>query len=137
VGTDLNRNKSWPQSSADAFNKWADGYPWAFHHFRSSDGYLSLPLEGVWLRAPYLHNGSVPNMREMLLPSEERSKIFYRGYDVYDQANMGFVSSGPQAELEGFRYDTSVVGNSNQGHVYGADLSAADKQALVEYLKTL
>jgi hypothetical protein len=50
---------------------------------------------------------------------------------------MGFVSTGPQAELEGFRYDTSVVGNSNQGHSYGSDLSAADKQALMEYLKTL
>ncbi|HUI57368.1 MAG TPA: hypothetical protein VLY04_20470 [Bryobacteraceae bacterium] len=137
VGTDPNRNKHWPQSSADAFNKWADGYPWAFHHFRSSDGYLSVPLEGVWLRAPYLHNGSVPNMRELLLPPDQRSKIFYRGYDVYDQANMGFVSTGPQAELEGLRYDTSVRGNSNQGHTYGSDLSAADKQALIEYLKTL
>jgi mono/diheme cytochrome c family protein len=137
VGTDPHRNKHWPQSSADAFNKWADGYPWAFHHFRSSDGYLSVPLDGVWLRAPYLHNGSVPNMSELLSPPEQRSKIFYRGYDVYDQANMGFVTSGPQAELEGFRYDTSVVGNSNQGHTYGSDLNAADKQALIEYLKTL
>ena len=137
VGTDPNRNNHWPQSSADAFNKWAIGYPWAFHHFRSSDGYVSLPLDGVWLRAPYLHNGSVPNMRELLSPPEQRSKIFYRGYDVYDQANMGFVSSGAQAELEGFRYDTSIVGNSNQGHSYGSDLSAGDKQALIEYLKTL
>jgi len=137
VGTDPNRNKHWPQSSADAFNKWADGYPWAFHNFRSSDGYLSVPLEGVWLRAPYLHNGSVPNMRELLLPPDQRSKVFYRGYDVYDQANVGFVSTGPQAELEGFRYDTSIRGNSNQGHSYGSDLSAADKQALIEYLKTL
>jgi mono/diheme cytochrome c family protein len=137
VGTDPHRNKHWPETSAIAFNKWADGYPWAFHHFTSSDGYVSVPLDGVWLRAPYLHNGSVPNMREMLLPPEQRSKIFYRGYDVYDQANMGFVSAGPQAELEGFRYDTSIVGNSNQGHTYGSDLSAAEKQALMEYLKTL
>ena len=137
IGTDPNRNKHWPQSSADAFNRWAQGYPWAFSHFRSSDGYLSVPLDGVWLRAPYLHNGSVVNMRELLQPPEQRSKIFYRGYDVYDQSNMGFVSSGPQAELEGFRYDTSVRGNSNQGHAYGAGLSAADKQALMEYLKTL
>jgi len=73
----------------------------------------------------------------MFLPPEQRSKVFYRGYDVYDQANMGFVSSGPQAEQEGFRYDTSIVGNSNQGHTYGTDLSDADKQALIEYLKTL
>jgi mono/diheme cytochrome c family protein len=137
IGTDPHRNKHWPQSSAEAFNRWANGYPWAFHHFRSSDGYLSVPLDGVWLRAPYLHNGSVPNMRELLSPPEQRSKIFYRGYDVYDQANIGFVSSGPQAQLEGSRYDTSTVGNSNQGHTYGVDLSDADKQALIEYLKTL
>jgi mono/diheme cytochrome c family protein len=137
IGTDPNRNKHWPQSSADAFNHWADGYPWAFHHFRSSDGYVALPLDGIWLRAPYLHNGSVPNMRELLSPAEQRSKVFYRGYDVYDQANMGFISSGPQAELEGFRFDMSIIGNSNQGHLYGTDLTAADKQALIEYLKTL
>jgi hypothetical protein len=137
IGTDPHRNKHWPQSSADAFNKWADGYPWAFHHFRSSDGYLSVPLDGVWLRAPYLHNGSVPNLRELLSPPEQRSKVFYRGYDVYDQANVGFVFSGPQAELEGSRHDTSTVGNSNQGHMFGLDLSDADKQALIEYLKTL
>jgi mono/diheme cytochrome c family protein len=137
VGSDPHRNKHWPQSSADAFNKWADNYPWAFRHFRATDGYLSVPLDGVWLRAPYLHNGSVPNMRELLEQPERRSKVFYRGYDVYDQANMGFVSSGPQAQAEGFRYDTSVVGNSSQGHTYGAGLSEPDKQALIEYLKTL
>jgi mono/diheme cytochrome c family protein len=137
VGTDPNRNQHWPQSSADAFNKWASRYSWGFHNFRSSDGYVAGPLDGVWLRAPYLHNGSVANMRELLSPPAERSKLFYRGYDVYDQANMGFVSSGPQAEQEGFRYDTSVRGNSNQGHSYGSDLSAAEKQALIEYLKTL
>jgi hypothetical protein len=50
---------------------------------------------------------------------------------------VGFVSQGPDAALEGFRYDTSIVGNSNQGHTYGVDLSADDKRALVEYLKTL
>jgi mono/diheme cytochrome c family protein len=137
VGTDPHRNKHWPQSSADAFNKWAQGYPWAFSHFRATDGYLSVPLDGVWLRAPYLHNGSVPNMRELLEPPEQRSKVFYRAYDVYDPANMGFVSFGPEAELAGFRYDTSIVGNSSQGHTYGVGLSEADKQALIEYLKTL
>jgi len=132
IGTDPHRNRHWPQSSADAFNRWADGYPWAFHHFRSSDGYLSVPLDGVWLRGPYLHNGSVPNMRELLEPPEKRSKVFYRGGDLYDPVNMGFVSTGPA----GFRYDTAVAGNSNQGHTYGTELSGPDKQALIEFLKT-
>ncbi len=137
IGTDSHRNKHWPQSSADAFNHWADGYPWAFHNFRASDGYLSPPLDGVWLRAPYLHNGSVPNMRELLSPVEKRSVTFFRGYDVYDQANLGFVSAGSEAQQVGFCYDTRVTGNSNQGHTYGTNLSDPDRQALIEYLKTL
>jgi mono/diheme cytochrome c family protein len=137
VGTDPHRNKHWPQSSADAFNRWANGYHWAFQTFRASDGYNSLPLDGVWLRAPYLHNGSVSNMSELLLPPEKRSPVFLRGYDVYDQANMGFIATGAEAEAVGFRYDTRVVGNSNQGHTYGVDLTDGDKQALIEYLKTL
>ncbi len=137
VGTDRHRVDHWPQSSADAFNHWADGYPWAFHHFRSSNGYVALALDGVWLRAPYLHNGSVPSLTDLLEPQEKRPKVFYRGYDVYDQEHAGFVSSGAEAERTGFRYDTAVPGNSNQGHLYGTDLPAADKRALVEYMKTL
>jgi hypothetical protein len=76
-------------------------------------------------------------MRELLLPVEKRSVTFYRGYDVYDQANMGFVSSGAEAQQVGFYYDTRVTGNSNQGHTYGTNLSEPDRQALIEYLKTL
>jgi hypothetical protein len=82
-----------------------------------------------------LHNGSVPNLRELLEKPENRSKVFYRGYDVYDPKNLGFVSSGPDAEREGWKYDTTVKGNSNSGHLYGTDLAPEDKLALVEYLK--
>ena len=137
LGTDPHRFRHWPQSAADAFNHYAQGYPWAFHHFRSSNGYLSPPLDGLWLRAPYLHNGSVPNLTQLLEPPERRSKVFYRGYDVYDQQNVGFISVGPGAEREGFRYDTTVVGNGNGGHTYGTELPADQKKALIEYLKTL
>ena len=66
VGTDPNRNRHWPQSSADAFNRWADGYAWAFKNFRSSNGYLSTPMDGIWARAPYLHNGSTPSLADLL-----------------------------------------------------------------------
>jgi len=137
VGTDRHRLDHWTQSSADAFNRYAEGYPWAFHHFRSSNGYVALPLDGVWLRAPYLHNGSVPSLKDLLEPLESRSKVFYRGYDVYDQEKVGFVTTGPEAEQVGFLYDTSVPGNGNQGHLYGTDLPLEDKRALIEYLKTL
>ena len=95
-----------------------------------------MPLDGLWLRAPYLHNGSVPDLRALLFP-EERPAAFYRAYDVYDWDRVGFVSRGAGAEREGVPFDTSERGNANTGHVYGADLSTTDKIALLEYLKTL
>lgn len=133
IGTDPNRNRHWPQSSADAFNQWATGYSWAFHKFRGSEGYLAPLLDAVWLRAPYLHNGSVPNLRELLKPPAERPRMYQRGCDIYDQANLGFVCEA----REGFRYDTSVTGNGNAGHEYGTNLKDSDKQALIEFLKTI
>ena len=137
VKTDPNRMNHWPQSAADSFNKYAEGYPWVFRNFRSSKGYVAVPLDGVWARAPYLHNGSVPTLLDLLEPPENRPKIFYRAYDVYDQQRGGFVSSGPEAEREGWRYDVSVTGNGNEGHVWGTTLTADEKRALVEYMKTL
>jgi hypothetical protein len=56
---------------------------------------------------------------------------------VYDWQNVGFVSSGPEAEAGGVRFDTSLRGNSNVGHTYGAKLTPAERVALIEYLKTL
>ena len=117
----------------------AKSYPARFNHFRKTNGYANSPLDGLWLRAPYLHNGSVPNLRELLKPSEKRSKVFWIGYDVYDYANVGFVTQGRAAEAEGWRYDTTVHGNGNQGHEgreYGTELSPQEKDALLEYLKT-
>jgi hypothetical protein len=90
----------------------------------------------VWLRSPYLHNGSVPTLRALLFP-QERPKQFYRAYDVFDYDNVGYVSSGPEAEKLGWKYDTTVRGNSNAGHLYGTDMSAQDKEDLLEYMKTL
>jgi hypothetical protein len=115
-------------------------YPQRFSHFHKTQGYANSPLDGIWLRAPYLHNGSVPNLRELLEPSSNRSTTFYRGNDVYDPQNVGFVSN--VAERDGipfFTYDTTAVGNGHQGHegpIYGTDLQPAEKRALLEYLKT-
>jgi hypothetical protein len=87
-----------------------------------------------------LHNGSVPTLRDLLEPSTRRPKTFYRGYDVYDQAKVGFVSTRDQESGRPFfKFDTTVAGNSNVGHEgkqYGTDLPPDDKAALVEYLKT-
>ena len=115
-------------------------YPQRFTHFRKTFGYANMPLDGIWLRAPYLHNGSVPNLRELLEPAAARTKLFYRGNDVFDPQNVGFVSN--IAELDGhhfFAFDTTQKGNSNSGHEgteFGTNLPAEEKRALLEYLKT-
>jgi len=109
-----------------------------FTKFRKTNGYANMPLDGVWLRAPYLHNGSVPTLRDLLEVPENRPKTFYRGYDVFEPEKVGFVSD--VAEENGkqyFKFDTTLPGNSNSGHLYGTELAPADKEALVEYMKTL
>ncbi|MBR8827508.1 MAG: cytochrome c [Gomphosphaeria aponina SAG 52.96 = DSM 107014] len=137
VGTDGHRLEMWTQAAADAYNEYAEGYEYDFDQLRKTDGYVAVSLDGLWLRAPYLHNGSVPYLTELLAIPANRTQSFYRGYDVYNPEQVGFVAEGPEAEKKGFLYDTKVTGNSNEGHLYGVDLSDEDKQALLEYLKTL
>jgi mono/diheme cytochrome c family protein len=136
VGTDRGRLDSFTPELATAMNTIGEGRPWQFRRFRKTDGYANMPLDGVWLRAPYLHNGSVPDLRALLFP-EERPRVFYRAYDVYDWERVGFVSNSAEATRDGVRFDTSLRGNGNGGHYYGADLPTATKVALLEYLKTL
>jgi hypothetical protein len=107
-------------------------------------GYVSPPLDGIWLRAPYLHNGSVPTLRDLLNVPNERPQSFHRGYDVFDPIKIGFKEpaprpTGPTGELMQpyFFFDTTEKGNGNKGHTYGAQLSEQDKEKLLEYLKTL
>ena len=136
IGTDRERFDSFTQELADRLNTVGEGQPWQFSHFRKTNGYANMPLDGLWLRAPYLHNGSVPTLRDLLNPPEERPKVFYRGYDVYDFDNLGFISNGPEAERLGFKYDITERGNGNQGHEYGTSLSQQEKNDLLEFLKT-
>jgi hypothetical protein len=136
VGTDAQRLLSFTPELAVRMNTIGRGRPWAFHRFRKTNGYANMPLDGIWLRAPYLHNGSVPTLRALLFP-DERPTTFYRGYDVYDWTNVGFVSSGPEAETQGVRFDTALRGNGNGGHRYGATLTPRQREDLLEYLKTL
>ena len=95
--------------------------------------YKARPLNGVWASAPYLHNGSVPTLYDLLLPPAERPRQFAVGRWEYDPRKVGYVSAGQVP----FVVDTSVVGNSNRGHEYGVKLADADRWALVEYMKTL
>ncbi|MES1172033.1 MAG: cytochrome c [Bacteroidota bacterium] len=141
VGTDRHRLDSYSFELAEAQNGLYAGYgDERFSHFRKTFGYANMPLDGVWLRGPFLHNGSVPTLRDLLEPAAKRPTLFYRGYDVYDQARVGFVSQ--VADEKGhryFKYDTAVAGNGNAGHEgarYGTLLSDDDKDAIVEHLKT-
>ncbi|BAL26535.1 c-type cytochrome [Azoarcus sp. KH32C] len=139
IGTDRSRLDSWNKAAAIEANRVvrAMGIERKGLVEETLDGYVIQFLDGIWLRAPYLHNGSVPTLRDLLEPPARRPVEFLRGYDVYDQEKVGFVTQGPEAERVGTRYDTQLRGNGNGGHLYGTDLSGADKDALVEYLKTL
>ena len=137
VGTDRYRLDSYtPTFAANQYSLFPDS-PYRFKRFRKTNGYANHPLDGIWARAPYLHNGSVPTLRDLLDAPEKRPAVFFRGYDVYDREKAGFVSDVPAAGgREFFRYDASIPGNSNGGHLYGTSLADEDKRAIVEYLKT-
>ena len=127
----------WTKGSAAAYNEYGASRVWDFSSFRTTEGYVAVSLDGLWLRGPYLHNGSVPTLADLLEPSDARPKQFWRGYDVIDPVKVGFVSEGAEAQQVGTRYDTSLPGNGNGGHLYGTTLSPEIKRALLEYLKTL
>lgn len=136
LGTDPHRLDAWTADDANRLNALGRGRSWKFSTFRKSDGYVAVPLDGVWLRAPYLHNGSVPSLADLLEPPDRRPREFWRGYDVHDPVNVGFVSSGSDAQRIGTLHDVSKPGNSNAGHMYGTELPADSKRALLEFLKT-
>jgi mono/diheme cytochrome c family protein len=147
IGTDRRNLESYTYDLAASQDTNYAGTPYRFTHFRKTNGYANLPLDGVWLRGPYLHNGSVPTLRDLLEPSgckgpavQKRPETFYRGYDVIDPVKVGFISTVAQENGRIFYlYDTKLDGNHNCGHEgkpYGTELPPADKNAIVEYLKT-
>lgn len=141
IGTDVGRWASYTEAFAAAQNTLYAGYPWRFSHFRKTKGYANQPLDGIWARSPYLHNGSVPTLRDLLEPADRRPAVWYRGDDVLDLVKVGYRGDGAGTAKDSlFRYDTSLPGNGNGGHdgpAYGTALPDADKDALVEYMKTL
>ncbi|MCG8456832.1 MAG: cytochrome c, partial [Holophagales bacterium] len=95
--TDPNRAEMWTPEAAQAYNDYSRQCPdCELEHFRSTGGYVNVELNGLWLRAPYLHNGSVPYLSELLEPPERRSKVFYRGATTYDPERVGFDAGCPQ-----------------------------------------
>ncbi|WP_437529638.1 hypothetical protein WME79_48135 [Sorangium sp. So ce726] len=159
-GTDPERSRAFMQPAADALNAFGERrLLWekdAFRPVKEAGEYLAGPLDGVWARAPYLHNGSVPTLGDLLKPPappgklspeqarESRPKQFYRGDRRYDEQNVGFRSTEPmEGDRALFLYrtvddnDEPIPGNSNAGHTYGTGLPPEDREALIDYLKTL
>lgn len=110
----------------------------------ANDGYRPRPLNGMWAAPPYLHNGSVANVYELLSPHDERSAVFWTGTREYDPERLGYRHERFRG---GFRYDTTVTGNSNYGHLFdegppgngiiGPRLTPDERYAIIEFLKTL
>ena len=108
IGTDRHRLDTWTESSAAAFNATPSGAAWPFKGFRKTNGYVAMPLVGTWLNAPYLHNGSVPTLADLLNPPDQRPTRFYRGYDVIDPVGVGFVADDSAAR-DGELYETNTT----------------------------
>ncbi len=144
IGTDREHYNSYTYPLSSSQGVLYAGTQYRFTHFRKTSGYANMPLDGIWLRAPYLHNGSVPTLRQLLDPPESEGKgkhprptTFYRGNDVFDGELVGFVSNVPKANGRQFSlYDTRELTRSNRGHPYGLDLTDDQKNMIVEYLKT-
>lgn len=103
-----------------------------------NDGYLAPPLDGIWATAPYLHNGSVPTLDD-LLNSAQRPVYWKRTFDNadYDPVKVGWHYSVEPGKTDNDTWDASLPGYGNGGHTFGDVLSAAQRAALLEYLKTL
>ena len=113
---------------------------------RPALGYIAPPLDAVWATAPFLHNGSVPTV-EALLDSSKRPTYWTRDFDSpeFDKNALGWkyrtLSQGKSnVTRPGERrliFDTTLVGYSNKGHLFGDNLSNTERRAIIEYLKTL
>jgi hypothetical protein len=143
VGTDSRRFHAIYKDRREAGNKgWLQYY--GEHPLDvESKGYLAQPLDGIWASAPYFHNGAVPSLWAVMNPSK-RPKVWRRTEDGYDQQKVGLEVEALEAVPEGLSsrqkrmyYDTTHVGNSNQGHTFPDALADDEKTAVMEYLKTL
>jgi mono/diheme cytochrome c family protein len=112
-----------------------------------AEGYQAPPLDGIWATAPYLHNGSVPTLHDML-SSKTRPRVFTRSFDTdvaaYDKVKVGWkvevLREAPKELSPQERrriYDTTQPGRGNGGHTFGDALTGEERRAIIEYLKTL
>ena len=144
IGTDPVRLRALSASHRQAYAE-----SW-FAHFGqhdtlvAPDGYVAPPLDGVWATAPYFHNGSVPTLWHVLHP-QDRPQVWTRRSEDYDTQRLGLSVEGftelppaVQSKQQRRQYvDTGRFGKSAAGHTFPDALRAAEKQAVLEYLKTL
>jgi len=141
IGTDRSRLDSY----TDAFRR-MQREVLGFSHFIKTDGYANQPLDALWLRGPYLHNGSVPTLAALLRPVHERPRYFLRGSDIIDRERGGFRSetfdtaeaceAAARRTRGHFCFDTRQAGNGNGGHEFGTSLDEARRDELLTYLRT-
>jgi hypothetical protein len=139
VGNRAYRDAKIPTAEQPAMNGF--GLPIGVRELRA---YKARPLAGVWATAPFLHNGSVPSIYQLLSPQDERATTFYKGTFEYDPQHLGYRT---EAFTDGFVFDTRITGNHNSGHefragqrgngVIGRLLLPEERWALLEYLKVL
>jgi processive rubber oxygenase RoxA-like protein len=104
-------------------------------------GYVSQPMDGMFIRGPYLHNASVLTLAE-LINLKKRRDVFFRGQNTYDPVDVGYRSPDAGDGRNYFKFDAALRGNSNKGHDYpwaydDPSRNEGDLTALLEYLKTL
>jgi mono/diheme cytochrome c family protein len=146
IGTDPAYAVAATDGSRDRFYDWIARSPYGDAESAApARGYIAPPLDGIWATAPYLHNGSVPSL-ERCCRREDRPRYWRHVLPrAYDREAVGWrfeaLDAGQDAEgepaLRRRIYDTTRTGYGNGGHGFGADLSAEDRAALIEYLKTL
>jgi mono/diheme cytochrome c family protein len=146
VGTDPEYALAATDGRRDRFYEWVARSPYGETvETAPARGYIAPPLDGVWATAPYLHNGSVPDMAT-LLHSDTRPQFWrHAAPRGYDETTLGWrweaLEHGQAAEPDRAArariYDTTRTGYGNQGHRFGDDLSEDERRALIEYLKTL
>lgn len=141
IGTDPIRAERFTAVEAGGLNATWFGDP----PFEATGGYLAPPLVGIWARAPYFHNGSVPDLASVLDPTERPAvwrRIERDGSD-YDPVRVGLryelVASAPDPNTRDGRlvYDSTREGMSNRGHDFAASLSTEQRADLLEYLRSL
>jgi mono/diheme cytochrome c family protein len=145
IGTDSDRLRSvTPELIAATNNSVLSKYI----RIQRTGGYVAPPLDGIWCRGPYLHNGSVPTVADLLLPAVQRPVSFFVGGDTaYDLERLGVLyaedldgdgsTRGKRASPKQFEFNTRDPGNSNKGHEFSNKISAEQRLALLEFLKTL